>query len=93
MVELREEKAENSRSYTGAAARQPGKLLVLGWGSTYGVIKSAVAELQAHGHAISHAPSLCAPVPKNLAILLKILWYWSRKSITGSHKIIRKNFW
>jgi 2-oxoglutarate ferredoxin oxidoreductase subunit alpha len=32
-----------------------GKVLVLGWGSTYGAIKSAVLQLQAEGHAVSHA--------------------------------------
>jgi 2-oxoglutarate ferredoxin oxidoreductase subunit alpha len=32
-----------------------GDLLVLGWGSTYGAIRSAVERLQAAGHSISHA--------------------------------------
>ena len=31
------------------------KYLVLGWGSTYGAIKTAVTELQAKGHEVSHA--------------------------------------
>jgi len=32
-----------------------GDLLVLGWGSTYGAIRSAVERLQGRGHAVSHA--------------------------------------
>jgi 2-oxoglutarate ferredoxin oxidoreductase subunit alpha len=32
-----------------------GDLLILGWGSTYGAIRSAVERLQAEGHAVAHA--------------------------------------
>ncbi len=49
-----------------------GKILVLGWGSTYGAIKSAVAEMQARGHAISHAHlRYIRPFPKNLGDMIK----------------------
>jgi 2-oxoglutarate ferredoxin oxidoreductase subunit alpha len=34
---------------------EKGKLLVLGWGSTYGVIKSCVQELLKEGHEVAHA--------------------------------------
>lgn len=48
-----------------------GKILVLGWGSTYGVIKSAVLELQARGHAVSHTHlRYIRPFPKNLGEIL-----------------------
>lgn len=48
-----------------------GKILVLGWGSTYGAIKSAVLELQAGGHAVSHAHlRYIRPFPKNLGEIL-----------------------
>lgn len=48
-----------------------GKVLVLGWGSTYGAIKSAVKDLQAAGHAVSHAHlRYIRPFPKNLGTLL-----------------------
>ena len=33
-----------------------GDLLVLGWGSTYGAIRSAVERLQAEGWSVAHAP-------------------------------------
>ncbi len=49
-----------------------GKVLVLGWGSTYGVIKSACRELQKEGHAVSHAHlRYIRPFPKNLGDILK----------------------
>lgn len=51
---------------------EKGKVLVVGWGSTYGSIKSAVAELQAEGHSISHAHlRYIRPFPKNLGNILK----------------------
>jgi len=49
-----------------------GKVLVLGWGSTYGAIKSACSELQKEGHAVSHAHlRYIRPFPKNLGDILK----------------------
>lgn len=49
-----------------------GKVLVLGWGSTYGAIKSAVEELQDSGYAVSHAHiRYLRPFPKNLGDIIK----------------------
>jgi 2-oxoglutarate/2-oxoacid ferredoxin oxidoreductase subunit alpha len=49
-----------------------GKVLVLGWGSTYGAIKSACTDLQKEGHAVSHAHlRYIRPFPKNLGEILK----------------------
>ena len=49
-----------------------GKVLVLGWGSTYGAIKSACMELQKDGHSVSHAHlRYIRPFPKNLGEILK----------------------
>ncbi len=51
---------------------EKGKVLVLGWGSTYGAIKSAVAELIEEGHAVSHIHlRYVRPFPKNLGELIK----------------------
>jgi 2-oxoglutarate/2-oxoacid ferredoxin oxidoreductase subunit alpha len=48
-----------------------GKLLVLGWGSTYGSIKSAVTELLDEGYDVSHIQLRhINPFPKNLGELL-----------------------
>ncbi|HEU4716553.1 MAG TPA: 2-oxoglutarate ferredoxin oxidoreductase subunit alpha, partial [Bacteroidia bacterium] len=50
---------------------EKGKVLVLGWGSTYGVIRTACLELQEEGVEISHAHlRYLNPFPKNLGALL-----------------------
>lgn len=50
---------------------EKGKVLVVGWGSTYGAIKSAVLQLQAEGHAVSHAHiRYLRPFPRNLGELM-----------------------
>jgi len=54
---------------SGAAS---GKVLLLGWGSTYGSIKSAVQELLLEGQAVSHAHiRYLRPFPKNLGDIIK----------------------
>jgi 2-oxoglutarate/2-oxoacid ferredoxin oxidoreductase subunit alpha len=51
---------------------EKGKVLVLGWGSTYGAIKSACADLQKQGYAVSHAHlRYIRPFPKNLGAILR----------------------
>src|SRR5689334_2791494 len=48
-----------------------GDLLVLGWGSTYGAIRSAVERLQAQGHAVAHAQLRhLNPFPRNTGDVL-----------------------
>ncbi len=50
---------------------EKGKLLVLGWGSTFGVIKSCVQELLKEGHQVAHAHlRYMNPFPKNLGEIL-----------------------
>ncbi len=50
---------------------QQGDLLVLGWGSTYGAIKSAVDAARAEGLKVSHAHlRYIHPFPKNLGEML-----------------------
>ena len=76
MVKLRQEKVDKIADYVPEqkldSGPEKGKLLVIGWGSTYGAIKSAVAELQAEGHEISHAHiRYLRPLPRNLGNILK----------------------
>jgi len=76
MVKIRQEKVDKVADYIPEqkldSGPDKGKILVLGWGSTYGAIKSAVAELQAKGHAVSHAHlRYVRPFPKNLGDILK----------------------
>ena len=76
MVKIRQEKVDKVADHipeqkidNGPAK---GKVLVLGWGSTYGAIKTAVSELLAEGHSIAHAHlRYLRPFPKNLGDILK----------------------
>jgi 2-oxoglutarate ferredoxin oxidoreductase subunit alpha len=76
MVKIRQEKVDKIAEYIPEqkldSGPEKGKILVLGWGSTYGAIKSACAELQAQGHAVSHAHlRYIRPFPKNLGDIIK----------------------
>jgi 2-oxoglutarate ferredoxin oxidoreductase subunit alpha len=76
MVRLRAEKIEKIADHIPLAAPDSGnenaRLLVLGWGSTYGAIKTAVQELIAQGHSVAHLHLRhLNPFPKNLGELLK----------------------
>ena len=49
-----------------------GDLLVLGWGSTYGAIRSAVERLQAEGWSVAHAHLRhMNPFPRNIETVLR----------------------
>ena len=51
---------------------EKGKVLVLGWGSTYGAIKGAVTELIEEGHSVSHAQvRYLYPFPQNFEEVLR----------------------
>jgi 2-oxoglutarate ferredoxin oxidoreductase subunit alpha len=51
---------------------ETGKLLVLGWGSTYGAIREAVQRCRDRGLSVSHAHlRYINPFPKNLGALLE----------------------
>ncbi|GAC1429822.1 MAG: hypothetical protein NVSMB7_06360 [Chitinophagaceae bacterium] len=76
MIKIRQEKVDKIAKYIPAqkldSGPEKGKILVLGWGSTYGAIKSALAELQAEGHAVSHAHiRYMRPFPENLGDMMK----------------------
>jgi 2-oxoglutarate ferredoxin oxidoreductase subunit alpha len=50
---------------------EAGDLLVLGWGSTYGAIHTAVADIRVHGHRVSSAHvRYLSPFPPNLGAML-----------------------
>lgn len=75
MVKTRQAKVDKIADYitlqrieTGV---EKGKVLVLGWGSTYGAIKTAVMELSAQGYAVGHAHlRYLRPFPSNLGEIL-----------------------
>lgn len=76
MVKTRQAKVDLIANYipdqTIDSGLDKGKVLVLGWGSTYGAIKTAVLELLEKGHAVSHAHiRYLRPFPKNLGDIIK----------------------
>jgi 2-oxoglutarate ferredoxin oxidoreductase subunit alpha len=76
MVKLRQEKVDRIADFIPLQmldnGNEKGKLLILGWGSTYGSIKTAVREAIADGHDVSHAHvKYLNPFPKNLGDMLK----------------------
>jgi 2-oxoglutarate/2-oxoacid ferredoxin oxidoreductase subunit alpha len=76
MVKTRQAKVDKIANYIAEQkidnGPAKGKILVLGWGSTYGAIKSAVTELLAQGHAIAHVHLRhVRPFPKNLGDIIK----------------------
>lgn len=76
MINIRQAKVDKIADYiplqTIDSGAEKGKVLILGWGSTYGAIKSACMELHAEGVAVSHAHiRYMRPFPKNLGEIIK----------------------
>lgn len=76
MVKIRQEKVDKIANdiplQTLDQGPEKGKVLVLGWGSTYGAIKSAVYDLLEEGHQVAHAHlRYLRPFPRNLGDMLK----------------------
>lgn len=76
MVKIRAEKIKKIEDFipeqTLTSGNLNGKVLVLGWGSTYGAIKTAVNELIEEGYAVAHAHlKYINPLPKNLNTILQ----------------------
>ena len=76
MVRLRAEKvariADRFKPIRLDSGPPEGELLVVGWGSTYGAIRTAALELQAEGHSVAHVHIRhMFPFNKGLGPLLK----------------------
>lgn len=76
MVKTRQEKVDRVADHiplqTLDSGPEKGDVLVLGWGSTYGAIKTAVAALQTQGKSVAHAHlRYMRPFPKNLGEMLR----------------------
>ena len=75
MVNLRQQKVDQIALHIPEqkidSGNDKGKVLVIGWGSTYGAIKSACNELQAQGKSVSHVHiRYIRPFPKNLGTII-----------------------
>jgi 2-oxoglutarate ferredoxin oxidoreductase subunit alpha len=76
MVNIRQGKVDKIAHYIPKqeleCGPEKGKVLVLGWGSTFGAIKSAVLQLLDEGYPVSHAHlRYLRPFPSNLGEILK----------------------
>lgn len=76
MVKLRQEKVDRIADYIPLQnidiGNESGKIAVVGWGSTYGAIKTAVRQLRSEGVDVSHIHiRYLNPFPKNLENLLR----------------------
>ncbi len=75
MVDLRENKIRSVvdlvPEQTVETGSQEGDLLILGWGSTYGAIRTTVRDLEEEGYQVGHAHlRYLNPFPANLADVL-----------------------
>lgn len=75
MVKLRQQKvdlvAHHIPEQTIDNGEESGDLLILGWGGTYGALKTATEDLIAQGYKVSHAHvRYLSPFPKNLGELM-----------------------
>jgi len=76
MVKIRQEKVDRISGYiplqTIDSGNESGDTVVLGWGSTYGSIRTAVSELRTQGEDISHIHlRYLNPFPGNLEELVR----------------------
>jgi 2-oxoglutarate/2-oxoacid ferredoxin oxidoreductase subunit alpha len=75
MVEIRQKKVENIANDIPLAeveGEQEGDLLVIGWGSSYGAIKTAYDRIKEQGKKLSYLHlSYLNPFPKNLGEILQ----------------------
>jgi 2-oxoglutarate ferredoxin oxidoreductase subunit alpha len=76
MVKIRQEKIDKIAQHIPEqqldSGPEKGKVLVVGWGSTYGAIKSACRDLQEEGVDVSHAHlRYVRPFPRNLGNILR----------------------
>lgn len=76
MVQIREQKVQNVADAIPAQeldnGPNSGEVLLLSWGSTYGVLKSATEYLLDEGYAVSHAQvKYLKPLPHNLGNILR----------------------
>lgn len=76
MVKTRQAKVDKIADYiplqTMELGEDEGDILVLGWGSTYGVIRTVVTDMIRKGHKVSHCHlRYIRPFPKNLGDIFK----------------------
>ncbi len=76
MTKLRQDKVDLIANYIPDlkidSGEETGDLLILGWGGTYGALKTSTQQLIEQGYKVSHAHlQYLNPFPKNLGTILK----------------------
>ncbi|MBW7844104.1 MAG: 2-oxoacid:acceptor oxidoreductase subunit alpha [Bacteroidia bacterium] len=76
MVKIRQQKVDLVENYIPeqmlSCGADEGDLLIIGWGGTYGALKTAAGQLIEQGYKVSHAHiQYLNPFPKNLGEMLK----------------------
>lgn len=76
MTDIRAQKVKNVSDFIPAQELDngpaKGEVLLLGWGSTYGVLKTATEQLLAEGYEVAHAQvRYLNPFPRNLEEIIK----------------------
>ncbi|MCZ2141646.1 MAG: 2-oxoacid:acceptor oxidoreductase subunit alpha [Bacteroidia bacterium] len=76
MVKIRQQKVDLVDNYIPeqmlSCGADEGDLLIIGWGGTYGALKTAAGQLIEQGYKVSHAHiQYLNPFPKNLGEMLK----------------------
>jgi len=76
MVKIRQEKVDKIAKFipqqTIDNGAEKGDLLIIGWGGTYGALKTATKELLLQGYSVAHAHvRYLNPMPANLGELMK----------------------
>ncbi len=99
MVRIRQEKIDKIADYIPEQeidnGPEKGEVLVVGWGSTYGAIKSAVADVLNEGSLVSHVHlRYVRPFPKNLGQILRNFEYVLIPELNNGQliKIIRDQY-
>lgn len=99
MVKMRQAKVDKVADYIPLQeleqGPETGELLVLGWGSTFGCVRTSVREINAMGHNVAQAHlRYLNPFPKNLGEMLKKYKYVLIPEINNGQlvKIIRDRF-
>jgi 2-oxoglutarate ferredoxin oxidoreductase subunit alpha len=99
MIKIREAKVDKIADFvpkqTMQAGAEQGDVLVLGWGSTFGVCESVTRQLIAEGYKVSHAQLRhLRPFPSNLGEILKSFKKVIVPEINNGQlsKIIREQF-
>ena len=99
MVKIRQAKVNNISNFIPdqkfSSGSKNSDMIIISWGSTYGVIQSSINELKKNGYDIAHIHiNYIVPLPKNIEDILKYFEIILVPEINNGQliKIIRDKF-